>query len=78
VASCAPNDLAAAVACFCLSDKQQLAVQTYLLATIAGGSMSPSVLNAAAVAAGFGNLPEKQSLQIQAYLLCAILNNAGG
>ena len=76
--SCVPNDLAAAVQCFCLPERTQLAVQTYLLAIIAGGSTVPSTLVAAATAAGFANLPEKQSLQIQAYLLCSILTNAGG
>ena len=69
--SCTPGDLIDAAGCLeCLSEKQQLAAQTYLLATIAGVPADPGALVDASV--GFSALSEKQLLGIQAYLLCKI------
>jgi hypothetical protein len=72
--SCTPSDLAAEATCFeCqLSDAQRAAIQTYLLAVIAGGSTDPQTLLTAA--SQFQNLSGVQLAQIQAYLLCAIVN----
>lgn len=69
--ACDPNTLTTAAKCFqCLSHEQQLMVQAYLLALIAGASTNPEVLIAAA--APFQALSEKQLLMVQAYLLCKI------
>jgi hypothetical protein len=70
--SCEPSDLAEAAKCFCLSDHTQTAVQTYLLAVIAGGSLDPNVLQEDAKA--FRGLSTEKLLDIQAYLLCQIAN----
>jgi len=72
--ACDPKQLVTDANCFqCLSVKENLAVQTLLLARIAGGSVDPNTLNAQAVA--FLELSEKQLLAIQAQKLCQI---AGG
>jgi hypothetical protein len=69
--SCDPNTLTTDAKCFqCLSHEQQLMVQAYLLALIAGASTSPQVLLAAA--APFQGLSEKELLMVQVYLLCKI------
>jgi hypothetical protein len=69
--SCEPSDLASASKCFqCLSDKENMAIQAYLLAVIAGGSTDPEVLLAAAK--DFSALDEKSLALVQAYLLCQI------
>ena len=69
--SCQPEALVAAAGCLtCLSEKQQLMVQTYLLAQIAGIAPDPGALLDLAVA--FQMLSEKQLLAIQASLLCQI------
>lgn len=72
-----PEEIAAAVAagaCFrCLSGHDLMALNTYLLAVLAEGSLDPSVLIQAA--ACFKCLSEMELLQVQAYLLCQ-LNNA--
>jgi hypothetical protein len=72
--SCDPNTLLQQSACFnsCIPHGSQLAVQTYLLAVIAGGSQDPNALLQAAKA--FQSLGEKSLLEVQAYLLCQILN----
>lgn len=71
--SCEPNDLAEAAKCFsnCMSTETMLAIQTYLLAVIAGGSTDPQVL--AQQAAQFQALRGRQ-LEVQSYLLCQIVN----
>lgn len=71
--SCTPEDLAAAAKCYtnCLSTETMLAVQTYLLAVIAGGSTDPAVLVQEAKA--FQALRGRQ-LEVQSYLLCQIVN----
>lgn len=69
--TCTPESLVNSAECLvCLSEKQQLAVQTYLLAGIAGISASPETLLAAATP--FTELSLKELLVIQAYLLCKI------
>jgi hypothetical protein len=69
--ACDPNTLTTAAKCFqCLSHEQQLMVQAYLLAVIAGASTNPNVLVKAA--APFQALSEKELLMVQAYLLCKI------
>lgn len=71
MAACDPNTLTNAAKCFdCLDDKMQLAVQTYLLAVIAGVTPDPAALSN--LAAGFQGLSDSAILQIQAYLLCKI------
>jgi hypothetical protein len=70
--SCTPEDLAAAAKCFsCLDTQSMLAIQTYLLAVIAGGSTDPGVL--AAQAKAFQGLNGRQ-LEVQSFLLCQIVN----
>lgn len=69
--SCEPNDLQAAAKCFeCLTTKQRQAIDTYLLALIAGASTDPNILQALAVQ--FMGSSERELLQIQNYLLCQI------
>jgi hypothetical protein len=69
--SCQPGDLAVASACIgCLSEKQQLMVQTYLLAQLAGVTPNAGALVAASI--GFQNLSMKQLQAIQASLMCQI------
>jgi hypothetical protein len=69
--SCQPGDLAKDAACIgCLSEKQQLMVQTYLLAQIAGVTPNAGALVAASI--GFQNLSFKQLQAIQASLMCQI------
>ena len=72
--SCTPSDLSAEASCFeCqLSEVQRSAINTYLLALLAGGSTDPQTLLNSATA--FQNLSPLQLAQIQAYLLCAIVN----
>ena len=72
--TCTPQSLSDASACFemQLTDAGRTAIQTYLLAVLAGGSTDPQALLTAATQ--FGNLSVPQLLQIQAYLLCQIVN----
>jgi hypothetical protein len=72
--SCDPNDLMRAAACFdkCIPPGMQSAVQTYLLAVIAGGSLDPQVLMDAAKC--FKCIPPGELAGVQAMLLCNILN----
>lgn len=71
--SCEQNDLLAAAACFAerIPPGQQAALQTYLLAVIAGGSLDPNVLleEARCFRCADGML-----MEIQTYLLCQIAN----
>lgn len=71
--TCTPSDLVAESKCFeCLSEKEMLGVQTYLLAQIAAGSTDPSTLNEAAKC--FDCLSVKELLTMQVYLMCQIVN----
>ncbi len=73
--TCQPSDLVSEAKCFeCLSEKEMLAIQTYLLAQINAGATTPTALWAAAVAAGFGKVSEKELLAMQVYLMCQIVN----
>lgn len=74
--ACDPKQLATDANCFlCEGVKVNLAVQTLLLARLAGGSVDPKVLASQAATAGFMELSEKEMLAIQAQKLCQI---AGG
>lgn len=69
--ACEPDSLAESAKCFeCLGDDAQAAVQTYLLAQIAGGSTDPGTL--LEQAKDFLGLNEQQSQAVQTYLLCQI------
>lgn len=70
--SCDPNDLAAAAKCFKCQSGNLLAIQTYLLAKLAGGSLDPDTLaqQAKAFQGRGANLQE-----INTFLYCKI---AGG
>lgn len=70
--SCEPSDLVAAAKCFdCIPKEMQMALQTYLLAVIAGGSLDPKTLMEQAKCFQF---PDHIQQQIQTMLLCEILN----
>lgn len=70
--SCEPSDLIASAKCFdCIPKDMQSALQTYLLAVIAGGSLDPSTLLAEAKCFQF---TEEIQQRIQTYLLCQIAN----
>lgn len=69
--TCKPADLVRESDCFeCISVKQLIAVQTYLLAVKAGIAVNPESLVAASVC--FSCLPVKKLLAIQTYLYCQI------
>lgn len=71
--ACDPSTVVAAAKCFeCLNAKQTAAVQTYLLAQIAAGSMDPTTL--ARQAKCFQCLSAQQLQEIQVMLLCTIAN----
>lgn len=71
--SCEPAALQAAAKCFeCLTPKQHLTVQTYLLAVIAGGSTDPATLLAQAKC--FACMTPAQQQEVQVMLLCNIVN----
>lgn len=73
--SCEPNDLMQNAACFqsCIPAGMHDAIQTYLLAVIAGGTLDPNELldNARC----FRCIPPGALKEIQAYLLCNIVNS---
>lgn len=69
-----PAALAKASACFCLDERTSNAIELYLLATIAGGSMDPKTLAQQAAAAGFNGIPPGYSESIKTLLLCNIVN----
>ena len=79
--SCTAASLEAAATCFnCLTEKQNLQVQTYLLAQNAamagvGNPTDPKAL--LALAKCFSCLTEKQLLQVKVYLLCALAQVSG-
>ncbi len=70
---CSTDSLVDGAKCFleCIPPGGQLAVQTYLLALLAGGSMDPTVLmnNARCFEAC---IPPGNQLAVQNYLLCQI------
>lgn len=71
-----PNTLAVDATCFnCLPPGKQLAVETYLLAVIAGADTSEAGVNALGEAARcFSCLPPGNQIAIQNYLLTLLLS----
>ncbi len=69
-----PAQLEASKCWLCLAPIHREAVKTYLLAVLAGGSLDPAELLAAATAAGFTGLDKNAHQPIQDSLLCQILN----
>lgn len=69
-----PAELMTLAKCWLASatPEQRSAIQTYLLAVIAGGSTDPATLLAQAKC--FVGLPDKTQQAIQTYLLCQIVN----
>lgn len=73
-----PAALARDAACYCYDDKTAIAVELYLLARLAGGTMDPTVLAREAAAAGFTGISNKQSQDaVRLYLLCNAATAAG-
>jgi hypothetical protein len=74
--ACDSNSLIDAAKCFqqCIPLGMQAAVQTMLLAQIAGDTRSPSDL-ANAARCFFDCIPPGEQMAVQNYLLCAILNS---
>jgi hypothetical protein len=71
-----PSEIAQAAACFCYGDERtSKAVELYLLATIAGGSLDPKVLAQQAAAAGFSGIPPGYADSVMTLLLCNIVNS---
>jgi hypothetical protein len=76
--SCEPSDLVAAAKCFCFDKKTESAVELYLLALLAGGSMDPSTLAQAAAAAGFMGIQDKRQIDgMRLYLMCEAASASG-
>lgn len=80
--TCTPAALEAAATCFCMPEKQQIQIQTYLLLQIANtaGAGLPTdakTLLARATAGGFAGLNEKQNRTVQSYLECQIAQISG-
>lgn len=70
--NCDPNALLDAAKCFrCVPDGMQAAVQTFLLAVIAGGSTDPEVLMKQAACF---RCADGMQAEIQTMLLCQIVN----
>lgn len=70
-----PNALLDAANCFrCIPPGEQAAVQTYLLAVIAGGSLDPNELMQQAKC--FKCIPTGMLPEVMAMLLCNIANAA--
>lgn len=75
--TCTPAALADAAKTFQgLSPGQKQAIDTYLLAVIAGGSTDPNTL--ALAAKDFQGIPPGMLKRVQAYLLCQIASGGGG
>jgi hypothetical protein len=74
---CDPDVLIEGSKCFdsCIPQGMQMAVQTYLLAQIAGGSEDPATLMEAAK--DFQKLPTNTLREIQVYLACQIAQAYG-
>lgn len=73
MADCTPNVLLENAKCFkkCLNHDDREAVNTYLLAVIAGGSTDPQVLlQQARCFTGCLTIPQLKAIQV--YLLCQI------
>lgn len=71
MSACDPKTLISQSKCFqCYDQKESMAVQTYLLAVIAGASTDPKTLQQQAKA--FQGLSYERLLEVQAYLLCQI------
>lgn len=71
--TCTTSALAEAAKCFtCLSPADHAAIQTYLLAVIAGGSTDPATLLASAKC--FTCVPDGELKRIGVYLLCQAAN----
>lgn len=71
--SCVPADLAAASKCFCFNDKNvEMGVVIYLLAQIAGNTMTPAQL--ADVSKCFCFPDTRTQSAVELYLLCQIVN----
>lgn len=74
--SCVPADLAAAAKCFCIEDKTvQASVMIYLLAQIAGNTMTPAQLVDAAKCYCIPDSTSRDAVMI--YLLCQAATAAG-
>lgn len=76
--ACEPTELAALAKCFlCMTQDEIEAVKTYLLATLAGGSLDPETLLAEAKC--FQCIDRETARNLQNYLLCqAVTQCAGG
>lgn len=70
--ACDPNTLAEDAKCMCLSAEQHMQVQTFLLATLAGGSLDPNIL--AAQAAQLQGIDPGMLMSIKTMLICQFLN----
>lgn len=72
--SCEPADLMEAAKCLdqCIPPGMQTAIQTYLLAVIAGVDPNPTTLIDAAKC--MRCIPPAMQIEVQNYLLCAILS----
>jgi len=79
--TCTPSALAAAAACFCQPELQQLQMQTYLLqqsAIVLLGSAIPTDPAALlALAKQFQAYTSKDNVTVQTYLLCQIAQVSG-
>ena len=73
--NCDPSAIAAASACFCGPEDLQRAEMILLLQQIAGNTMTPSQLSAAAVC--FNCIPEDVWRAEVTYLLCSIASKLG-
>ena len=74
---CTPKALAASAKCFCgVPPGDRDAIMLYLLASINGGSMDPTVL--AGQAKAFLGVRDEQMIEsMKVYLLCAIASKLG-
>lgn len=71
--NCDPAALTAAAKCFeCIPESMQKAVELYLLAVIAGGSLDPATL--VRLAKCFCQIPKPMQQPVEEYLLCQIAN----
>lgn len=79
--TCTPRALAAAATCFCLPEKKQIEIQTYLLQQMAivllGSAIPTTQAGLLAAAKDFQKFTEKENLTVQTYLLCQIAQVSG-
>jgi hypothetical protein len=73
--NCDPSTIAKLSACFCGPEDSQRAQMIYLLAQIAGNTMTPNQL--AAAAACYNCIPQDLWQAEVTYLLCSIASAAG-